>query len=230
MPNLNLYQDNYGAAAPDPASERAAVSELDTRTDEHAAGEGLVRPALVLFVFLSLITGLLYPALVTGIAHGLFPNAAQGSMLKRNGELVGSELIGQSFSDARHFWSRPSATSPMPYNAASSSGSNLGPSNPALAEAVKSRIAALRAADPGNSKPIPVDLVTASASGLDPHISRAAADYQLARVAKARGLSADAVRSLVDKHTEAAWLGFIGETRVNVLALNLALDAMATAR
>ena len=230
MSNLNLYQDKYVDGAPDSRRAGAAVSEPNIPTEAHSTAEGLFRPALVLFVLLSLITGLLYPAVVTGIAQGLFPNAAKGSMVKRNGEWVGSELIGQSFADARHFWSRPSATSPMAYNAANSSGSNLGPSNPALTAAVTSRVAALRLADPGNSNPIPVDLVTASASGLDPHISRAAADYQLARVARARGLPADELRKLLDQHTEAAWLGFIGETRVNVLALNLALDAMATRR
>ena len=184
-----------------------------------------LRPALVLFLLLSLITGLAYPLLVTGIAQLAFPAQANGSLIVKDGKAVGSALIGQPFSDPKHFWSRPSATSPMPYNAANSAGSNLGPSNPALAEAVKARIDALRAADPGNPLPVPVDLVTASASGLDPHISRAAADYQLARVARATGLSAAAVRELVERHTQGAWLGFIGEARVNVLQLNLALDA-----
>jgi potassium-transporting ATPase KdpC subunit len=230
MSKQSPYEDKYAAGALDPVDERASGYKPNTTAEAHVAVEGLFRPALVLFVVLSLLTGLVYPAIVTGIAQVLFPNAAQGSMIKRDGESVGSELIGQSFSDARHFWSRPSATSPMPYNAANSSGSNLGPSNPALEAAVKSRIAALRLADPGNTNPIPVDLVTASASGLDPHISRAAADYQLARVAKARGLPTDAVRKVLDKHTEAAWLGFIGETRVNVLALNLALDTLAPRR
>ena len=184
-----------------------------------------LRPALVLFLLLSLITGLAYPLLVTGIAQLAFPAQANGSLIVKDGKAVGSALIGQPFSDPKHFWGRPSATSPMPYNAANSAGSNLGPSNPALAEAVKARIDALRAADPGNPLPVPVDLVTASASGLDPHISRAAADYQLARVARATGLSAAAVRELVERHTQGAWLGFIGEARVNVLQLNLALDA-----
>ena len=184
-----------------------------------------LRPALVLFLLLSLITGLAYPLLVTGIAQLAFPAQANGSLIVKDGKAVGSALIGQPFSDPKHFWSRPSATSPMPYNAANSAGSNLGPSNPALAEAVKARIDALRAADPGNPLPVPVDLVTASASGLDPHISRAAADYQLARVARATGLPEAAVRELVERHTQGAWLGFIGEARVNVLQLNLALDA-----
>lgn len=187
--------------------------------------EGLLRPALVLFILLSLLTGLAYPLLVTGVAQLAFPAAANGSLLLRDGQPVGSSLIGQAFGDPKHFWSRPSATSPMAYNAEASSGSNLGPSHPALLDAVKARIAALRTADPGNTAPVPVDLVTASASGLDPHISRAAADYQLARVARARGLPEDALRRLVDQHTEWPWLGFIGEARVNVLPLNLALDA-----
>lgn len=186
-----------------------------------------LRPALTLFVALSIVTGLAYPLAVTGIAQVAFPRAADGSLILRDGKVVGSELIGQSFGDPKHFWSRPSATSPMPYNAANSSGSNLGPSNPALADAVKARIAALRAADPGNTRPVPADLVTASASGLDPHISRAAADYQLARVARARGLPEERVRALVEQHTEPPLLGFIGEPRVNVLRLNLALEAAA---
>ncbi len=183
-----------------------------------------LRPALTLFVALSLITGLAYPLAVTGIAQLAFPQAADGSLIVRDGQAVGSELIGQSFSDPKHVWGRPSATSPRPYNGANSSGSNQGPGNPALAGAVKSRIEALRAADPGNTAPIPVDLVTASASGLDPHISRAAADYQVARVARMRGLPVERVRALVDQHTEAPLLGFIGEPRVHVLRLNLALD------
>ena len=183
-----------------------------------------LRPALVLFVALSVVTGLVYPLAVTGIAQVAFPGKANGSLVTQDDKVVGSSLIGQSFSDPKHFWSRPSATSPMPYNAANSAGSNQGPLNPALADAVKSRVAALRAADPGNDKPVPVDLVTASASGLDPHISRAAADYQLARVARARGAAEADVLRLVDANTEWPWLGFLGEARVNVLALNLALD------
>lgn len=189
--------------------------------------EGLLRPALTLFVVLSLITGLAYPLLVTGIAQTAFADAANGSLIEQDGQVIGSRLIGQPFSDPKHFWSRPSATGPMAYNASVSSGSNLGPLNPALADAVKARIEALRAADPGNTAPVPVDLITASGSGLDPHISRAAADYQAARVAKARGLPEAQVRALIDQHTQGAWLGFIGEARVNVLALNLALDIAA---
>ena len=180
----------------------------------------VLRPALVLFLVLSLLTGFLYPLLVTGVAQTVFPHQANGSLIQRDGQAVGSELIGQPFSQPSHFWSRPSATGPMAYNGGASSGSNLGPSHPALAEAVQARIAALRAADP-------VDLVTASASGLDPHISLAAARYQVARVARARGLAAEQVNALVDQHTEGAWLGFMGEARVNVLALNLALDTPA---
>jgi potassium-transporting ATPase KdpC subunit len=184
------------------------------------------RPALVLFVLLSLLTGLLYPLLVTAIAQLAFPRTANGSLVEGAGVVVGSELIGQAFTQPGHFWSRPSATTPMPYNGAASGGSNLGPTNPALAAAVKARIEALRAADPGNTAPVPVDLVTASASGLDPHISRAAADYQLRRVARARGLSESELRALLDRYTESPLLGFLGEPRVNVLRLNLALDRM----
>jgi K+-transporting ATPase ATPase C chain len=186
----------------------------------------MLRPALTLFVVLSALTGLVYPLAVTGIAQLAFPDAANGSLILRDGTPVGSELVGQAFSDPKHFWSRPSATGPMPYNAANSSGSNLGPSSPTLAEAAKARIEALREADPGNTSPVPVDLVTASASGLDPHISRAAADFQLARVARVRGLPEDRVRALVEQHTEPPLLGFIGEPRVHVLRLNLALDAV----
>jgi len=184
-----------------------------------------LRPALTLFVALSLITGLAYPLAVTGVAQVLFPHQANGSLVLKDGKPVGSELIGQAFADPRYFWSRPSATVPMPYNAANSGGSNLAPTAPALVDAVKARIEALHAADPGNTAPVPVDLVTASASGLDPHISRAAADYQAARVARVRGLPVEQVRALVAQHAEGRWLGFIGEPRVNVLALNLALDA-----
>ena len=191
-----------------------------------AAPEGLLRPAITLFVLLSLVTGLLYPLAVTGIAQAAFPAQANGSLIVRDGNTVGSALIGQASSDPKHFWSRPSATSPMPYNASNSVGSNLGPSNPALADLVRQRVAALHAADPGNTAPIPIDLVTASASGLDPHISRAAADYQLARVARQRALPEARVRALVEQHTERALLGFIGEPRVNVLILNLALERL----
>ena len=201
------------------------LSTTPTPSLAEAPAEGLLRPAITLFVLLSLVTGLAYPLLVTGVAQGAFPGAANGSLVVRDGKAVGSSLIGQSFADPGHFWSRPSATSPMSHNAGASSGSNLGPLNPALADAVKARIEALRAADPGNNAAVPVDLVTASASGLDPHISRAAADYQAARVARARGLAEAQVRALIDSHTEGAWLGFLGEPRVNVLALNLALEA-----
>ena len=185
----------------------------------------LVRPAIMLFVLLSAITGLLYPLLVTGLAKLAFPHQASGSLLRDGqGQVVGSALIGQNFTDPRYFWGRPSATSPMPYNAANSGGSNLGPLNPALIDAVKDRIEALKAADPNNAVPIPVDLVTASASGLDPHISVAGALYQSGRVARARGLSDEAMRTLLADHTEGKLLGVIGEPRVNVLELNLALD------
>jgi len=184
-----------------------------------------LRPALTLFVTLSLVTGLVYPLAVTGIAKLVFPDRADGSLITRDGKVIGSDLIGQSYNDPKHFWGRPSATSPMPYNASGSSGSNLGPSSPALADAVEARIAALRSADPENTAPVPVDLVTASASGLDPHISRAAADYQATRVARMRGLPVAAVQELIERNTEAPLLGFIGEPVVNVLKLNLALDA-----
>lgn len=186
-----------------------------------------LRPALTLFVTLSLVTGLVYPLAVTGIAKLVFPDRADGSLITRDGKVIGSDLIGQSYNDPKHFWGRPSATSPMPYNASGSSGSNLGPSSPALADAVEARIAALRSADPENTAPVPVDLVTASASGLDPHISRAAADYQATRVARMRGLPVAAVQELIERNTEAPLLGFIGEPRVHVLRLNLALAAAA---
>ncbi len=183
----------------------------------------LLRPALVLLACLSALTGLLYPAAVTGAAQALFPWQAQGSLLEQGGQAVGSALIGQPFSDPRNFWSRPSATAPMPYNGSASGGSNQGPLNPALTEAVQARVQALREADPGNTAPVPVDLVTASASGLDPHISPAAARYQAARVARLRGLPEATVQTLIDKNTEAPLWGLLGEPRVNVLALNLAL-------
>ena len=186
----------------------------------------MLRPAVVLFVLLTVLTGVLYPLVVTGVARALFPAGSTGSILERDGRIVGSSLIGQSFTKARYFWSRPSATTPKPYNATASNGSNLGPLNPALADAVKARIAALRAADPGNAAPIPADLVTASASGLDPHISLAAADYQAARVARERGLQVGRVRALIAAHQEGRLLGLLGEPRVNVLELNLALDAL----
>ena len=188
--------------------------------------KNILRPALVLFFILTLITGALYPLLVTGVAQSLFPLQAAGSIIMRDGKAVGSELIGQNFTDAKHFWGRPSATGPMPYNASASGGSNLGPLNPALTDAVKIRIEALRAADSGNSQPVPIDLVTASASGLDPHISPAAANYQVSRVAKAHGLAADKVQAAVNAEIETPLFGILGEPRVNVLKLNLALDKL----
>ena len=184
----------------------------------------IVRPALVLFVALTAITGVAYPLAVTGIAKAVFPAQAAGSLIEQDGHVVGSALIGQNFTDAKNFWGRPSATSPMPNNAANSGGSNLGPLNPALLDAVQARVKALKAADPDNALPIPVDLVTASASGLDPHISVAAANYQVARVARARRLPLSQVQTLVAQHSEGRLLGFIGEPRVNVLELNLALS------
>ena len=186
----------------------------------------LIRPALVLFVLLSLLTGIAYPFAITGIARVAFPSQAAGSLVERDGKIVGSLLIGQSFSDPKNFWGRPSATSPMADNAANSGGSNLGPLNPALVDAVKGRVEALRAADPGNAAPVPVDLVTASASGLDPEISLAAAQYQAARVARVRGVPVERVRALIAERAKDRLLGFLGEPRVNVLALNLALDAL----
>ncbi len=186
----------------------------------------LLRPLLVLFIVLSALTGLAYPLAITGMGALLFARQTAGSFVQRHGELVGSELIGQYFADPGHFWSRPSATAPMADNPLASGGSNLGPLNPALVDAVKSRLAALRAADPDNHAPVPVDLVTASASGLDPEISVAAARYQLGRVAKARGLPVATVRRLLDAHVQHKWLGILGEERVNVLRLNLDLDAL----
>ena len=186
-----------------------------------------LRPALVLVLAFTLLTGVGYPLAITLVGRLAFPRQARGSLIERHGSIVGSHLIGQSFEGPGYFWSRLSATSPLPYNAAASSGSNLGPLNPALTDAARARIAALRAVDPGNSAPVPVDLVTASGSGLDPHISPAAAEYQLVRVARARRLDIDAVRRLVRAHTEGRTLGVLGEPRVNVLELNLALDAIA---
>jgi len=187
----------------------------------------LLRQSFMLLLVLTVITGALYPLAATGLSQLVFPHQANGSLIVRDGKPVGSSLIGQSFTDPKYFWGRPSATSPQPYNAASSSGSNQGPTNPALADAVKQRIDALRAADPGNTAPVPVDLVTASASGLDPQISPAAAQYQMARVARLRHLSLAQVQSLVQRYTQGRQLGMLGEPRVNVLQLNLALDAPA---
>jgi len=183
-----------------------------------------IRPALALLLVFTVITGIVYPLAITGVAHFVFPRQAHGSLILRDGVVVGSSWIGQPFSDPKYFWGRLSATSPA-YNAAASSGSNLGPLNPALLDQARARIAALRAADPEARAPVPVDLVTASGSGLDPHISPAAAEYQAARVARARGLGLEDVRRLVAAHTTHRLLRFIGEPVVNVLELNLALDA-----
>ena len=191
-----------------------------------------LRPAIVSLLLLTVITGVIYPLAVTGIAQVCFPHQANGSLILKDGKAVGSELIGQSFDDPKYFWGRLSATGTFPYNAfnaenlTASSGSNYGPLNPALMEAVKARIAALKAADPGNTAPIPVDLVTASGSGLDPNISVAAALYQVPRVARARGLSEEAVRALVNQYTVGRQFGILGEPRVNVLELNLALNKL----
>jgi K+-transporting ATPase ATPase C chain len=183
-----------------------------------------LRIAVILIVLLTCVTGLFYPLAVTGVAQLVFPAKANGSLIQKDGKLLGSELIGQQFSDPRYFWSRLSATGPYAYNAGASSGSNYGPLNPALLDAVKKRVQDLKTADPENTQPIPVDLVTASGSGLDPHISVAAAQYQISRVARARGMSEGTVRSLINQYTEGRQLGFLGEPRVNVLELNLALD------
>jgi len=183
-----------------------------------------IRPALTMLLLMAVLTGLVYPLAVTGLAHVFFPDQANGSLIVRDGKVIGSKLIGQYFDKPEYFWGRSSATSPFPYNAGASGGSNLGPTNPVLIEAVKARIVALRAADPGNDSSIPVDLVTASGSGLDPHISPAAAQYQIRRVARTRGLDEAVVRDLVVQHTQGRQLGVLGEPRVNVLLLNLALD------
>jgi K+-transporting ATPase ATPase C chain len=184
----------------------------------------ILRPALVLLAALTIITGVVYPLLVTGLDQLLFPRQAAGSLVLKDGKPVGSRLIGQSFTDPKYFWSRPSATSPQPYNGLASGGSNLGPLNPALTDGVKARVAALRAADPGNETPVPVDLVTASGSGLDPDISLAAARYQAPRVARTRAVPLATVEKLISAHAQNRWWGFLGEPRVNVLELNLALD------
>jgi potassium-transporting ATPase KdpC subunit len=186
----------------------------------------LLRPAVSLLILMTVITGIAYPLLVTGVAEVLFPSQAAGSLIVKDGKAVGSRLIGQPFSDPKYFWSRPSASSPQPYNGLSSGGSALGPLNPALTDAAKARIAALQAADPSSHAPIPVDLVTASASGLDPDISLAAAYYQANRIARLRHMSPQRVRALIAEHARGRLLGVIGEPRVNVLALNLALDTV----
>lgn len=185
-----------------------------------------IRTGLIVVGSFMLLTGIVYPMAVTGIGQMLFPHQANGSLIEVNGQVVGSELIGQSFTDPKYFWGRPSATAPFPYNASASSGSNLGPANPALEQAVRQRIESLRSADPKNDLPIPVDLVTASASGLDPHISVAAALYQARRVARERGLSEAQIRLLIARYAEGRQMGVLGEPRVNVLMLNLALDGL----
>jgi potassium-transporting ATPase KdpC subunit len=186
----------------------------------------LLRNSLMMLLVMTIITGIAYPLLVTGLSQLLFPSQANGSLIAKNGQPIGSNLIGQSFTEPKYFWGRPSATSPQADNGTGSGGSNLGPTNPALADAVKQRIAALQSADPGNHAPVPVDLVTSSGSGLDPEISPAAAQYQLARVAKARGISDGQLGLLIARATSGRQLGLLGEPRVNVLQLNLALDAL----
>lgn len=188
-----------------------------------------LRPALVFLAAFTLLTGVLYPLLVTAVAQTIFPHQANGSLVEQDGVILGSELIGQPFDDPAYFWGRPSLTSPYPYNAAVSTGSTIAPSNPALTERVTARIAALETANPTNTRPIPVDLVTASGSGLDPHISLAAAEYQVERVARVRGVETAVVRQLVDEYTEGRTFGVLGEPRVNVFRLNLALDAVTAA-
>lgn len=191
--------------------------------------DNLLRPAAVLLGLFTVLTGLVYPAIVTAAAQGLFPTPANGSFVVEGGRAVGSDLLGQAFDDPRYFWGRPSATSHHAYDASASTGSNLGPTNPALRDAVATRVAALRAADPGNQAPVPIDLVTTSASGLDPHVSPAAALFQVERVARARSLAPEQVRRLVLEHVEPPTLGVLGEARVNVLRLNLALDRLGGA-
>ncbi|MFL6628887.1 MAG: potassium-transporting ATPase subunit KdpC [Vitreoscilla sp.] len=188
--------------------------------------KALIRPAASLFVALTVVTGVVYPLAVTGVARIVFPQQAAGSLVVEHGQTVGSALIGQNFTDPKFFWGRPSATAPMAYNGQGSGGSNLGPLNPALADAIKGRVDALRAADPRNEAPVPVDLVTSSASGLDPEISVAAARYQVARVARLRHLSPDVVEGIVTRHVRGRFLGLLGEPRVNVLDLNLELRRM----
>jgi K+-transporting ATPase ATPase C chain len=186
----------------------------------------LVRPAVSLLVVMTVLLGIVYPLVITGVSMVAFPRQAEGSLIRKDGKLVGSALIGQGFSDPKYFWGRPSATTPQPYNGTGSTGSNLGPLNPALIDAVKANAKGLHDADPDNARPIPVDLVTASASGLDPEISPAAARYQAGRVARARGIQPAQVEALIAAHVQGRLLGFIGEPRVNVLQLNLALDQL----
>jgi K+-transporting ATPase ATPase C chain len=185
-----------------------------------------IRSALSLLLAMTLLLGVAYPLVITAVARLAFPDAAAGSLIHRNGQVIGSQLIGQGFHSPRYFWGRPSATTPQPYNGSASTGSNLGPLNPALLDAVKGYARALRDADPGNAQPIPVELVTASASGLDPDISPAAARYQAARVARARGLPVERVTQLIEHSQRGRWLGLFGEPRLNVLQLNLALDGL----
>jgi len=186
----------------------------------------LIRPAISLLMLMTVLLGIVYPLVITGAAKLVFPHQAEGSLIYKDGRLIGSTLIGQSFSDPKYFWGRPSATSPQPYNGLASSGSNLGPLNPALLDGVKANAKALHDADPDNQRPIPVDLVSASASGLDPEISPAAANYQAARVARARNLSLEQVEALIRAHERGRLLGFMGEPRINVLEANLALDRL----
>lgn len=189
-----------------------------------------LKPAVILLLTLSVLTGLIYPAAVGGLAQALFPKEANGSLIERDGKVVGSRLIGQNFSDNKHFWGRPSATAPMPYNAGASGGSNQGPLNPALEDAIKARIETLRASDPNQNAPIPVDLVTTSGSGLDPHISVAAARWQLPRIARERNLPEKNLEEIIASLTEGRQLGILGEPRVNVLELNLALEKRRNSR
>ncbi len=186
----------------------------------------MIRNAFMSLLLLTILSGIIYPLMITGFSQLAFPHQANGSVIMKDGKAVGSELLGQQFEDPKYFWGRLSATTPYPYNGGSSSGSNLGPNNPDLMKVVQARVDALRAADPGNEEKIPVDLVTASGSGLDPHISPAAAEYQVRRVAKARGLDESGVRTLISSHTRGRWIGLFGEPVVNVLELNLALDAI----
>ena len=201
-----------------------ASPALDHPSQAPASRMSILRPNLIIFLVMTVIVGIGYPLLTTGIAQSLFPDQANGSLIEREGKVVGSRLIGQSFTQPEYFWGRLSATSPTAYNAGASSGSNLGPRNPALAQLVAERLAALKAADPGNTAAVPVDLVSASGSGLDPHISVAAATYQAGRVARARGLTMDAVNGIIGAHTTQPALPVLGEPVVNVLTLNIALD------